>query len=249
MQSVVDLLKSHRSIRKFANSPVTEKQLEHIIRCAQATATSSNLQAYTVISVNSEEHKKALAACSGNQKHVETAPVFLVWCADIRRLMLAGSLHKAEFQIPKNTELFLVASIDTALAAQNAVVAAESMGLGTVYIGGIRNEPRKVCQILQIPSGVFPLFGMCIGVPDGKLPAIKPRLPMEAVWHRDRYPADEEQIPHIQQYDDVMKEYYATRDGGNRDSTWSLDIYSKLRRPDIRAQLHYYLHEQGFELK
>ena len=113
------------------------------------------------------------------------AAEFLVMCADLRRV--AHALHKTGgAPLEGHTEHFLSASIDVALMAQNVMVAAESVGLGAVFIGGIRNDPMMVSELLELPDLVYPEFGLCLGWPDQQ-PEVKPRMPLEMIMHEDRY--------------------------------------------------------------
>src|SRR5690606_31594133 len=92
----------------------------------------------------------------------------------------------AEAYYTDTVENFIVATVDTALAAQNAVIAAESLGLGAVYIGGLRNNIEQVSELLRLPELVYPLFGMCLGVP-AQSPMTRPRLPLDSILHTDTY--------------------------------------------------------------
>jgi len=101
-----------------------------------------------------------------------------------------------------------MADIDAALAAQNAVVAAESIGLGTVYIGALRNKPEEVAQILNLPPHVVAVFGLCIGYADPVVNvAIKPRLSQSVVLHRETYQLAQQE-PGISEYNQIMKKFY-----------------------------------------
>ena len=85
-------------------------------------------------------------------------------------------------------ETFFVAVLDAGLAAQNAVIAADFLGLSAVYIGPLRNDPEAVAAILGLPPAVFGVFGLCVGyAKPGSLAEVKPRLPQAAVLHRERY--------------------------------------------------------------
>ena len=131
---------------------------------------------------------------SNNQKHIEQCPLFLCWIADVSRLERLGAQEKLELENTPYLETFLVAVIDAALAAQNAVVAAESLGLANVYIGAMRNDVVRVAQILELPPGAMCVFGLCIGYPaDGVTNAVKARLPQSAILHHERYDASNEQ--------------------------------------------------------
>ena len=141
---VIESLLGHRSVRAFLPDPVAESALALMVAAAQSAATSSNLQAWSVIAVQDAERKARLATLVGGQAHVRECPLLLVWIADLSRLDRVGVLTGVPARANDYLEMFLVATVDAALAAQNAVVAAESLGLGTVYIGAMRNHPEAV---------------------------------------------------------------------------------------------------------
>jgi len=138
--------------------------------------------------VEDQARKARLAEFAGGQKHIVEAPLFLVWLADLSRAERLAKRSEHADEGLQFLETFLVAVIDAALAAQNAVVAAESLGLGSVYIGAIRNKPRAVAEELGLPPNVAAAFGLCIGYPDAGRPAqVKPRLRQDVVIHHERY--------------------------------------------------------------
>ena len=175
MNSVIQQLQSHRSIRKFTDQPVDDQTIDEIIRSGQTAATSSNIQATTVIRVRDSAHRREIAQVAGGQDYVATAGAFLVFCADLNRSRRACALQGGEF-VEGMTEHFIIATVDVTLFAQNCAIAAESLGLGICYIGGIRNDPQVLCDLLDLPDQVYPLFGFCIGYP-AQDPEVKPRLP------------------------------------------------------------------------
>lgn len=235
---------NHRSIRKFADRPVSEETLRTIIAAAQMASSSSHVQAYSVIHVTDREKRKRLAEWAGNQTYVENSPVFLVWCADLYRLRYAYSrLSDPEKAHIRTTENLIVATVDTALAAQNAAVAAESLGLGIVYIGGIRNNSEAVTDLLALPEYVYPVFGMCLGYPDQQ-PVTRPRLPQDAILHRDRYSPDS-YAESLEQYDRIYREYLQKRTRGKISRSWSEELVNKLSRP-VRIHMKNHLEKQGF---
>jgi FMN reductase (NADPH) len=244
MNSTINQLQQHRSIRKYKSDPLTEEQLKAIIESAQSAPTSSNMQAYSVIAVTNPETKRELAKLAANQPYIEECPVFLVWCADLHRLQHATAAVE-EVQMPTSTEIFIIATVDAALAAQNATLAAESLGLGTVYIGGIRDNIRDISKLLRLPKFVYPVFGMCVGYPDQE-PTHRPRLPVEAILHREHYSTDHYDAS-IEQYNQSLQTFMASRVGGNRDTNWSKEMAKRLKvrkRDDVTG----FLHDQGFEL-
>ncbi|MFW5642746.1 MAG: nitroreductase family protein [Alkalispirochaeta sp.] len=185
-ETVLASLGGHASCRHYADTPVSDKDLERIIGAAQRAATSSNLQMWSVVVVRDQSTRESFAEISGGQKHIRQAPVTLVWCADRSRLDTAAEM-RGYLQDTTTVEAFLVAAVDTAIAAQNAAVAAEALGYGTCYLGSLRNDTGRVVELLGLPERVFPVFGMTLGVPAGADPLIRPRLPLEAVLHRERY--------------------------------------------------------------
>src|SRR3954452_23550254 len=189
----LSLLLSHRSVRGYRPDALPTGTLETLIAAAQSAATSSNLQAWSVIAVTDPDRKAALAKVAANQKHIEQCPLFLVWVADISRNQRLGAAEGVTLETMPYQETFLVAAIDAALAAQNATVAAESLGLSCVYIGALRNNPQEVARLLDLPPGAMGVFGMCVGYP---LPTVtnevKPRLPQSAIVHYDTYDAANE---------------------------------------------------------
>lgn len=245
MNSTVDCLLAHRSIRKFEDRVVPDDVLATLVQCGQAAATSSNVQAVTVIHVTQPESRQALAQFAGGQPYVASAGAFLVYCADLRRPMNACISQGGEFSTGM-TEHFLIASIDVALSAQTSVVAAESMGLGICYIGGLRNKPAEVVELLQLPQQVYPVFGLCLGYPAHD-PQVKPRLPLDAVLMKDVYD-ESNQAELVRQYDAQVREYYKTRTGGKKDSSWSEEM-KVLVGKESRPHMKDFLTDQGFGTK
>ena len=239
---VLDLLMGHRSIRKFTDEPIDDETVEAIVGAGMAAATSSNLQGTTVIRVRNPETRSAIATLAGGQTYVETAAAFFVWCADLHRSAVACEMGGGDFHAGM-TEHFVIATVDCALAAQNAVVAAEAQGLGICYIGGIRNDPQQVAELLELPDQVFPLFGLCLGHPDQD-PELKPRLPLSVTLKEERYDESADQDG-IRAYDEQMREYYLARTGGKVDRVWSADM-SALLGKESRPHMRGFLAGQGF---
>lgn len=245
MNPVIDLLNQHRSIRKFTDQPVSQEIINTLVQAGQAAATSSFIQACTVIQVNDKENRTKLAECAGGQVYVEQAPVFLVLCADMKRHQLACEMNQAEMK-SGFTEQFITATVDVGLLAQNLTIAAESLGLGAVYIGGLRNQIARVADLLELPELVYPVFGICLGYPDQN-PEVKPRLPVTVALKQDRYDDSQDEAV-IAEYDKSVSEYYQTRTGGNKDMTWSEQISGMLVK-EARPHMLEFLKQRGFLLK
>ncbi|WP_213992542.1 NADPH-dependent oxidoreductase [Sodalis sp. dw_96] len=181
-------LLSHRSVRKYLPKALPDGTLTTLAAAAQSAATSSNLQTWSLIAVTDPARKARLSAVAAGQKHITECPLFLVWVADLSRLRRVGEQKQQQLAAIDYLEMLLVATIDAALAAQNAVVAAESLGLSTVYIGALRNDTQRVAAELNLPAGAVGVFGLCVGYADHSAPAeVKPRLPQSVVVHREQY--------------------------------------------------------------
>jgi len=242
MSAVIELLKSHRSIRKFTEEPIDESLFQQLLEAGQSAATSSFLQGTTVIRVRDPGSRRELARLAGNQSYVESAAEFLVFCADLKR---AGNYCR-EYGKPFEgdyTEHFIIATVDVALMAQSLVTAAESVGLGICYIGGIRNNPREVSDLLELPRGVYPVFGLCLGYP-AQHPELKPRLPIPVIVKDEVY-NEEGDAGAIEEYDGQIREYYRTRTGGGHGISWSEQV-SVLLSEKSRPHMKTFLAEQGF---
>jgi len=245
MNPTIQLLQEHRSIRKYTDQAVSDDMIETIVQTGMAAATSSNLQATTVVRVRQPATRAAIATLAGGQTHVSTAGAFLVWCADLHRSALACEIGGEKLEAGM-TEHFIIATVDVALAAQNAVTAAESLGLGICYIGGIRNDPQKVADLLKLPDQVYPVFGLCLGWP-AQDPERKPRLPLSVTLKEEAYDATGDQQA-IDGYDEKLKTYYRNRTQGKVNRTWSEDmarLLGKESRPHMRA----FLAGRGFTMR
>lgn len=201
MNDLLTFLNSHGSARGFTNKAISTDDEMTIITIAERAPTSSNLHAYSIIGVRDSDSKKELAMLSGGQEHVADCSLFLVFCADMHRLGKLCEKRKYNFN-GDSTESFIIATIDASLAAARALMAAQAMGMGGVMVGGIRNNPKEVCELLNLPELVYPVMGMSLGYPKTK-PKLKPRLPINGLYFRERY--DSKSIPPaITEYDETI---------------------------------------------
>jgi len=237
---VIEQQMAHRSIRKYQNETIAPELLETLIRAGQAAATSSFIQAYSVIRVTRPEARSAIAVAAGGQPWIEQAAEFLVFCADLRRIDNACRRSDAG-KIEGWSEHGIAAVVDVALMAQNVLLAAESVGLGGVYIGGIRNDPRTVADQLRLPNLVVSVFGMCLGWPAAS-PEIKPRMPVDMILHQDIYRDPEPN--EIADYDSTMADYYQGRSNNTRTSDWS-SVTAQAMQGKKREHMLAFLREHG----
>lgn len=246
---VLDVMLNHRSVRHFLRDALPDNTLETLVAAAQSAPTSSNLQTWSVIAVESQERRDALANLVGPQKHLGVAPLVLVFLADLSRIERLGQAQAREPVGLHYLDTFLMGVIDAALAAQNAVVAAEAMGLGTVYVGGMRNQPEAVAKVLGTPQNVFPVFGLVVGHPDSARPAqVKPRLPQSAVLHREQYQVPANPQEEIGDYNDALRAFM--RANGMKEVDWSAQVVERLGSPEAltgRHRLYEALRNAGFK--
>ena len=206
---VIGTLLLHRSVRAYTPDALPEGTLETLVAAAQSAATSSNMQTWSVIAVTDPATKAALATIASGQKHIEQCPLFLVWVADLSRLERVGHAAGQTLEGLPFLETFLVAALDAGIAAQNAAVAAESLGLATVYIGALRNDVEKVAALLGLPAGAFGVMGLCVGHADESVSAlVKPRLPQSSILHRERYDSASETAD-VATYDRLLETFSA----------------------------------------
>ncbi|WP_112180692.1 MULTISPECIES: oxygen-insensitive NADPH nitroreductase [Paraliobacillus] len=245
MNETLETLLNHRSIRSFKDKTLTQEELDIILEAASYASTSSYLMAYSIIGVTDQDKKAQLASIS-NQPYIEKNGHFLLFCADFHRHIRNTSAEEYENMRVnlENTEHFLVATIDATLAAQNAAIAAESMGLGICYIGSIRNDIDKVDALFQLPEHVVPLFGMAIGYPDAQ-PDQKPRLAKPAFYFENQYISTNDEANYLQKFDEKISDYYQNRTTNQRNDSWTDQMKHALSTPK-RARISTYVKEKGF---
>ena len=233
MTSTIETILSHRSIRKFTDQAIEASQLESIVQAGLAASSSSMLQVVSIIRVTDKEKRQRLAHLAGDQPYVASAAEFLVFCMDYHRHFTINPQVNPDF-----TELTLIGAVDCGIMAQNCLLAAESLGLGGVYIGGLRSSAQQVDELLNLPQHSAVLFGLCLGHPD-QTPQLKPRLPAKVILHENQY--QPLKLNDIDDYDKTMQAYYASRSSNQKQSSWSQEVTSKLAgecRPHIKGYLN-----------
>lgn len=250
--TVTELL-LRRCIRRYTDVPIPDELLDTLLACAQSAPTKSNLQQYSIIVTTDHDLRMKLADLNPDTGHMKYCPVFLTFCADMRRAKRLTKKHGYAFA-NNNMDTFLNATIDAALAMQCFITAAEAAGLGCAPISQVRNRMQDFCDALDIPEGVFPIAGLTLGWPDweGRMNA---RLPMEAVIHREKYD-DSDLVSLVDAYDARRLESnpiapdgqrHADKYGVSENCTWSENVARQLsvaERPGFKD----FLLSNGFEL-
>ena len=180
-----ETVKNRRTIRKYLPKDIAPDLLNDLLETSFRASTVGNMQVYSVIVTRDADRKAKLAPAHFNQPMVQTAPVVLTFCIDLRRFSKWCVQRKAEPGY-NNFEWFVTGAVDALLAAQTFCVAAEEKGLGICYLGTTTYNPQMIIDTLQLPELVFPLTTITVGYPDG-IPAQVDRLPLEAAVHDEKY--------------------------------------------------------------
>lgn len=188
MNSVIEQLKERKSVRVFTDRPIMAEETAVILEAAVNAPTAGNQQLYTIIHVTDAQLKAELAESCDHQPFIAKAPLVLVFCADCRKWYQAFLESGCEPRLPGVGDLMLAVS-DTNIAAQNAVVAAQSLGIGSCYIGDIMENAEKQRELLKLPPYVFPAAMLVFGYPtEQQLGRPKPpRSDMRHIVHENGY--------------------------------------------------------------
>ena len=245
---------SRASVRKFSKKPVTKEILTLLLASAQSAPSKSNLQQYSILVIQDTSIKTEISDLIGNTKWELTAPVFLLFLADIRRNIKIsndrGYKHKNN-----NVDTFMNGVIDAALSMQSMIISSEAMGLGVCPISMIRNIIQEIKFICNLPKGVFTIAGLAVGWPDEKAP-VSLRLPQDIVTHFDTYKEDNFDQK-INEYDErvfkiapILKEKQRHVDlyGVAQKGTWSENISIQLSVPE-RENFKKWLKGHGINLE
>ena len=206
MSETITLMKSHTSVRRFKEEAIPQEDLNEILSAAQMASSWKNFQSYSVILVRSQEKKDALFELVP-QEAIRQSAAFLLFVGDLNRAEKGARLHTDTFQ-PQGVEGLLITSVDAALAGQNTLLAAESLGYGGVIIGLVRYKSVEIAELFNLPDYTYPVFGIALGVSNQKHD-VKPRLPLENVVFEEEY--QEQSTEAIQAYDRVQADYAGAR--------------------------------------
>ena len=229
VNDMIKVMQAHASVRNFTLDKIPADTLKLIIDAGRAASTWKNFQSYSIINVHTAETKAKIFELQP-QKSIKNAANFLVFVGDLNRAEKATKLHTDQF-FPEGTENLLISSVDASLAAQNVLLAAESLGYGGVFVGLIREQAAELSAVLNLPDYIYPLFGLALGVP-ARQNDVKPRLPYEAVVFDERYQEQSEEV--IKAYDQMQRVFAGDRRLG---SDWSERIAAQFGTPSQTATL------------
>lgn len=241
----IELMRHHTSVRNFKAQKLSLETKQQLLTAARAASSSNFVQATSIIEITDSQILNELAEISQSAAYVKKSGVFYVFIADLYRQAHLLEAHHQNLAPLQNMESLLVSVVDTAIAAENMAVAAESLGLGVCYIGGIRNDLNRVSELLKLPKYTIPLFGLTIGIPETKN-KVKPRLPLRNFSAQNTYSVAD--FTDLTDYDQTMHEYYHNRSSHAKDTNWTksqLEFFSIIRRPEVAD----FIAKQGFKIK
>ena len=188
MNETIKQLWSRKSVRAYADREITQEEKNAILDAAIQAPTAGNMTLYTILDITDQKIKDRLAVTCDNQPFIAKAKLVLIFCADYRRWYDIFCKYEDEVRKPAVGDLFL-AQADTLIAAQNAVVAAESLGIGSCYIGDITENFEIHRELLNLPKYVVPTAMLCFGYPtEQQMERPKPsRFSRESIVHENGY--------------------------------------------------------------
>ena len=250
---VIAPLLDRRVVRRYTDQPVPDSLLDALLAAAQSAPAKSDLQQYSVVVIRNAAHIKQIADWIGTMDWIATAPVFLVWCGDMRRGQRLCELHNMP-HANNNLDTFLNTAVDCSLAMAQFMAAAEAVGLGTCPISYVRSHIERVSPLLGLPSGVYPVAGLSVGWPVFRRPTSM-RLPPSVVVHRERY--DDSALERDTAAYDARRREREPKAPGSLKNTdiyppregvgWSEDVARQLSVPE-RFGFAAYLRTKGFDL-
>lgn len=238
---------AHRTIREFKDQKIPHEVFELLMEVARRTATSTGMQACSIIRVTDPEFKSRIAEVC-KQEYVARIPELLVFIVDQYRNNQIAREKGCFVETARDMDRFFAAFTDACIMAQNVVIAAESMGLGTVYLGSILNDSEKICELLKLPELTFPVIGLGLGYPNQN-PQLKPRMEMGLRVFENAYTVFESYLDEIKEYDEEMRTYYDLREPSRPVDSFSNQVVVRLKQYNPKRQeILNVIRKQGFDL-
>ncbi|MDO5041446.1 MAG: nitroreductase family protein [Peptoniphilus sp.] len=247
MNKTLELFERHKTIRKFKRERISAEELQAILQAYRRSPSSLGLQASTIIHVTDQKLKEEITKIS-EQEYVADVPELFIFVADLYRGRKVAEQKGYENLVDPSVEMLIQGFTDSIIGAQSLSVAAESLGLGVVYLGSLLKDYEKLIELLKLPKYTFPVIGMGVGYPDQE-PQLKPKMSMEHRCFENEYKSFDNYLDEFKELDDEMHNYYDTRDENRRSDTFTnqlskfYDILSKGESKAVEV-----LRKQGFRI-
>jgi len=252
-EGTVAQILSHRTHRRYKPDLVPDDVLEIVLAAALSAPSKSDLQQVAIVLVKDRAKQATIGGWIPDMPWIATAPLFMVFCGDNRRMRRVAELRGRPF--PNDTlDMFMNAAVDAGLVLQGFITAAAALGLGCCPISVVRNHVEKLAELLALPAGVFPVAGLCVGYPS-QTGWSSMRLPPALTVHTDRY--DDHDLPaQLEAYDRRREARHATprenqryvdRFGYTEPYGWSEDKARQYSVPE-RHNFGPFVRRQGFAL-
>jgi nitroreductase len=182
----IQLLHQRGSCRHFKNKKIPKEVLKQILGAAVHAPSGGNLQGFCIVKIENPDKRKKLMKICGNQRFIGEAPINLVICIDQRRNKRWAELECAPFTATSSLTGFLMGFQLTGIIGQSICIAADSLGLGSCYVGNATGMADRIAELLELPSGVFPATLISIGYPAVKPPTMKKHT-LSTILHEEKY--------------------------------------------------------------
>lgn len=245
MNETIKAQLNHRSIRAFKNKRISKDNIKMLLNVANHTSTSMGMQTFSIIRITDKEVRARIAEVC-NQDYVKEAPEFWIFIVDAFRNAQIAKEQGKDFDSKADMDRFFQGFTDATLAAQNTLVAIESMGMGGGFFGSILNDSKKIIEILDLPKYTFPVLGLGFGKINQD-PLLKPRMDLELKVFENGYKKEDSYLESIREYDERMTYYYDLRNPGENLPPFSKQVVNILSKPsEKRSNLLRVVKEQGF---
>lgn len=255
MTPVVEAMLRHKSVRTFLPAALPEGAIETMVAAAQSASTSSALNQWSLVAITDVALKRKIHDTVADEAKLDRipwileAPALLLWVADSSRSAGITREMGGDPVILDYLDSFLMASVDATLAAQNASLAAESIGLGVVFLGVMRNIAKELAEIINLPTHAFVTFGMAVGLPDlDRTSTIRPRPAQPVVLHYNRY-NQESYRDYVEDYEQACQDFRAQQNMSPK--TWKGAVHNSMTSMEYlggRKGLRELVVQKGFKV-
>lgn len=242
---VIEVMKNRKSVRQFTGESIPEDVLNQIIEAAHCAPNSINAQQASIVVTRDKATIAKIAEYTGGQPQVAGADVFITVVMDFNKTNEALKLHEKEQVVHTTMEGILVGAIDAGIMVEALAVAAESFGIGNTVIGGLRNNPQGMIELLKLPEYTFPVVGITLGYMKEGTAAVKPKMALNSYAHNETY-NKENVATGVKAYDKVLTDFFTSLGLEMPTNSESVaEFYSKPYYQEVKPTLE----KQGFDTK